>query len=293
MAKGLNIYTDHFGLQARPFALSPDPDFLFWSPGHRRAFAMLEYGLLTRAPITLITGDVGAGKTTLLHHLLRGLPGDLRIGLVANPSGDREDLLRFVLSAFDQTSAPGATYVDLFNQLQAYLIGEYAQGRRVVLVFDEAQSLSPAALEELRMLTNINRGQDELLQLVLLGQPELLARVRAPEMSQFAQRVAAAFHLRPMQPREVAAYIRHRMAVAGAVRPIFRPDALAAIAEVTRGVPRLVNQLCDLALVYAFTAGRKTIGAGVIAEVLSDNVFFAASEPGGRAGRAAIARVVK
>lgn len=294
MSRGLDIYTDHFGLTMRPFALLPDPDFLFWSPGHRRAFAMLEYGLLTRAPITLITGDVGAGKTTLLHHLLRGLPGDLRIGLVANPSGDREDLLRFVLSAFDQPSAPGGTYVDLFNQLQSYLIAEYAEGRRVVLVFDEAQSLSPAALEELRMLTNINRGQDELLQLVLLGQPELLARLRAPEMSQFAQRVAAAFHLRPMGAREVAAYIRHRMAVAGAVRPVFRPEALAAIADITRGVPRLVNQLCDLALVYAFTAGRKTVGAGVIADVLNDNVFFALpAEAGGKAARAAIARVVK
>jgi type II secretory pathway predicted ATPase ExeA len=132
----LNIYTEHFGLSERPFSLVPDPDFLYWSQAHRRAFGMLEYGLVTRAPITLITGEVGAGKTTLLHHLLKSLDTDVRVGLIANAHGDRGELLRWVLLALAQPTPPGATYVDLFGQFQTYLIEEYSAGRRVILIFD-------------------------------------------------------------------------------------------------------------------------------------------------------------
>ena len=142
MSSALDIYTAHFGLKERPFSLVPDPDFLFWSGGHQRAYAMLEYGILTRAPITLITGEVGAGKTTLLHHLLRSVGDDVRIGLVANAQGARGELLHWVLLALGQTAAPGAGYVELFGQFQAFLISEYALGHRVILIFDEAQNMS-------------------------------------------------------------------------------------------------------------------------------------------------------
>ncbi len=278
-AMPLDIYTGHFGLTTRPFALTPDPDFLFWSPGHRRAYTMLEYGILTRAPITLITGEVGAGKTTLLHQLLRGLGPEVRVGLISNSSGAREELLRWVLMALDQPAASGETYVDLFARFQTFLIAEYARGRRVVLIFDEAQNLDREALEELRMFTNINSGKDELLQLVLVGQPELRETLRRPDMRQFAQRVASNFHLSEMDQHGVQAYIAHRLKVAGCPRPLFSRTAVALVHEATGGVPRLVNRLCDLALVYAFTSEQRNVTLATIRQVLDDGAFFAVNIP--------------
>ena len=278
-ARTADIYTEHFGLTARPFALTPDPDFLFWPQSHQRAYTMLEYGVLTHAPITLVTGEVGAGKTTLLHHLLRGLGPNVRVGLISNPSGARADLLRWVLMALEQPAAPDETYVDLFARFQAFLIAEYARGRRVVLIFDEAQNLTREALEELRMFTNINSGKDELLQLVLIGQPELRDTLRRPDMRQFAQRVVSNFHLSEMDRRGVQAYIAHRLKVAGCDRPLFSRTAVEMIHAATGGVPRLVNRLCDLALVYAFTAGQKTVTVATIRKVMDDGAFLAVDTP--------------
>ncbi len=274
MGSTLDIYTTHFGLSERPFSLVPDPDFLFWSAPHKRAYSMLEYGLLTRAPITLITGEVGAGKTTLLHHLLKSVADDVRIGMIANAHGDRGELLRWVLLALAQPTHPGAGYVDLFGQFQAYLISEYAQGRRVILIFDEAQNLSRESLEELRMFTNINSNKDELLQLVLVGQPELRDLVTRPDLTQFAQRVAANFHLSAMDGPTVRSYIRHRLRVAGAESAIFSLAAADMVFQATRGVPRLVNQLCDLAMVYAYTKGHRQVPRLTVQQVLDDGVFF-------------------
>jgi type II secretory pathway predicted ATPase ExeA len=277
----LNIYTTHFGLTERPFSLVPDPDFLYWSPSHRRAFAMLEYGLVTRAPITLITGEVGAGKTTLLHHLLKSLDDDVRVGLVANAHGDRGELLRWVLLALARPAPSEAGYVDLFGQFQSYLIDEYAAGRRVVLIFDEAQNLSRESLEELRMFTNINSNKDELLQLILVGQPELRETIRRPDLTQFAQRITASFHLTTMDAETVKAYIAHRLAVAGGSPDIFSAAAAAMVHAETGGVPRLVNQLCDLAMVYAYAKGDYSVDPETVKQILDDGVFFA----GGAAAR--------
>ncbi|WP_126975450.1 ExeA family protein [Frigidibacter oleivorans] len=274
MVSTLDVYTSYFGLKERPFTLVPDPDFLFWSANHRRAFAMLEYGLVTRAPITLITGEVGAGKTTLLHHLLRSVEDDVRIGLIANAHGDRGELLRWVLLALGQSAASDACYVDLFGQFQTFLIEEYAAGRRVILIFDEAQNLSRESLEELRMFTNINSNKDELLQLVLVGQPELRDTIRRPDLTQFAQRVAASFHLPEMDAPMVRAYIRHRLRIAGAESDIFSAAACDLVCEASGGVPRLVNQLCDLALVYAFTRNVQRVARSTVQQVLDDGVFF-------------------
>jgi general secretion pathway protein A len=275
MSNSIELYTSHFGLKERPFSLVPDPDFLFWSPQHQRAYTMLEYGIMTRAPITLITGEVGAGKTTLLHHLLHSVGDDVRIGLIANAHGERGELLRWILLALDQPPTAGATYVDLFGQFQNYLISEYAEGRRVILIFDEAQNLSRESLEELRMFTNINSNKDELLQLILVGQPELRDIVRRADLTQFAQRVSASFHLSAMDPATVRGYIAHRLKVAGADYAIFSRTASDSIQEATKGVPRLVNQLCDLSLVYAFTKGQKRVSQMTVKQVLKDGVFFA------------------
>ena len=276
MNRSPDIYTSYFGLTERPFSLVPDPGFLFWSALHSNAFSILEYGILTRAPITLITGEVGAGKTTLLHHLLRSVGEDVRIGLVANAHGDRGELLRWVLLALNQPAQAQDTYVDLFGRFQTYLIEEYAAGRRVILIFDEAQNLSRESLEELRMFTNINSNKDELLQLVLVGQPELRDMIRRPDLTQFAQRVSAAFHLGPMDATMVRGYIRHRLAVAGATGPLFSAAACDLIHGQTGGVPRLVNQLCDLAMVYAFGKGARRVSPLTVQQVLNDGVFFAA-----------------
>lgn len=270
-----DLYTAHFGMTIRPFALAPDPDFLFWPPSHQRAYAMLEYGVMTHSPITLITGDIGAGKTTLLLHLMRSLGPEICVGLISNPSGARAELLRWVLMALGHPVAPDQSYVDLFATFQNLLISEYAAGRRVMLIFDEAQNLSVEALEELRMFTNINSGKDELLQLILVGQPELRDIIDRPNMRQFAQRIAANFHLTAMDRRTVRAYVAHRLKVAGCADCVFTTPSVDLIHERTGGVPRLVNQLCDLSLVYAFSKGRKSVTAATVQQVLDDGVFFA------------------
>jgi type II secretory pathway predicted ATPase ExeA len=274
MDSTLDIYNAHFGLVERPFSLLPDPDFLYWSVQHQSAFAMLEYGILTRAPITLITGEVGAGKTTVLQQLLRSVGPDVRIGLISNAHGDRGELLRWVLMALGESAPSDSGYVDLFARFQAFLIAEYAAGRRVVLIFDEAQNLSRESLEELRMFTNINSGKDELLQLVLVGQPELRTMILRPDLTQFAQRVASSFHLHAMNASTVRDYIRHRLSVAGGTHDIFSPLAVKEIHRATGGVPRLVNQLCDLAMVYAYSKGQKRVLWKTVQQVLNDGVFF-------------------
>jgi general secretion pathway protein A len=274
MISSIDIYNEFFGLRERPFSLVPDPDFLFWSDQHKRAYTMLEYGLTTGAPITLITGEVGAGKTTLVHHLLKQLPLEMTVGLISNAQGDRGKLVRWVLMALDQEAPSNEPYVDLFNRLQTFLIDEYAAGRRVILIFDEAQNLSREALEELRMFTNINSNKDELVHLVLVGQPELRDIIRRPDLKQFAQRVAASFHLKAMDAPTVRAYIEHRMQKAGAAPGIFSERACRLIYEATGGVPRLVNQLCDFVLVYAFTDGQEVVGEEIVRRVLDDGVFF-------------------
>jgi general secretion pathway protein A len=270
MTSGLRIYNDHFGLAERPFTLLPDPDFLYWSEAHTRAYAMLEYGMLTHAPITVITGEIGAGKTTLLRHLLRSLPEEFTVGLISNAQGNRGELLHWVLMALGVPTETTASYVQLFAQFQDFLIEEYASGRRTMLIFDEAQNLSTETLEELRMFSNINADKDELIQLVLVGQPELRDLISQPRLVQFAQRVAAEYHLPAMSAPAVAAYIAHRLGVAGASREIFTPAACECVHLASRGVPRLVNQICDYALVYAFTDGLDRIDAAVIEQVVTD-----------------------
>src|SRR6056297_612661 len=248
------LYNDHFGFRERPFSLSPDPEFLFWSKAHARALSVLEYGLVTRAPLTVVSGEVGTGKTTLIQELLRTIEDDVTVGLISNARGDRGDLLRWVLSAFDVDAPQGSDYVALFQRFQDFVLSEYAASRHVALIIDEAQNLNVDTLEELRMLTNINSNKDELVQLVLVGQPELRSLIMRPELKQFVQRVGSSFHLSAMNRENVAAYVTHRLRVAGGSGKEFSDGALDMVHELTGGIPRLVNQLCDLGLVYAFSA---------------------------------------
>lgn len=270
MSSTIEIYSSHFGLRGRPFSLLPDPDYLFWSPGHTRAYSMLEYGLATFAPITVITGEVGAGKTTLIRHLLRAAPQELTIGLISNAHGERGKLLHWVLAALGQDFVDRAPYVKRFSQFHAFLRAERDAGRHTVLIFDEAQNLSEKMLEELRCFSNMNGESDELLQIVLVGQPELSRIVGRARMVQFAQRVAARFHLAAMPRADVADYIAHRLSVAGAACEIFTPDACDMIHAASRGVPRVINQLCDYALVYAFAEEMSVVDADLVRQVVAE-----------------------
>lgn len=274
MGSGLDIYTEYFGLGERPFSLNPDPDFLYWSPNHQRAFTMLEYGILTRAPITLLSGDVGAGKTTLVHHLIRSAGESVEVGLISNAQGNRDEVLRWVLLSLGLQAEAGQSYVSLFARFRDHLADTHAKGRRIVLIFDEAQNLGTDTLEDLRMLTNINAGKDELLQLVLVGQPELREVIRRPELRQFGQRVSAAFHLYALDALALRAYVAHRMKVAGATRDVFSVTAVDLIHDATGGVPRLANQLCELALIYAYTGENVMVTRATVQHVLDDGVFF-------------------
>lgn len=267
------LYTDHYGLRERPFTLLPDPDFLYWSKAHSRAFTVLEYGIMSRAPLTLVTGEVGAGKTTLIQALLDTLEDNTTIGLISNAQGGRGDLLRWVLNSLDVKHDKNADYVDMHQALQDFCIDEYSAGRHVVLVIDEAQNLSTEALEELRMLTNINSNKDELLQLILVGQPELRDKIARPELRQFAQRVAAAYHLKPLDLKTTRAYIAHRLIHAGGTGKEFSGPAMTRIHEVTTGVPRMINKLCDLAMIYGAGADRRAISITLINELVDDEIF--------------------
>lgn len=262
------MYESFYGLRERPFMTLPDPDFLYWSDNHIMAFTMLRYGVMTRAPITVITGEVGAGKTTLLRKLLRELPEDVTVGLVSNMQEGRGELLHWVLMALDQPFDANEPYVALFKRFQDFVIDCYARRRRVILIIDEAQNLGVKCLEELRMLSNINSEKDELLQLILVGQPELRDLISRPELRQFSQRISSDFNLAPLSKAETVKYIRRRLAIAGATTDIFPTRTCELIHDATSGTPRLVNILCDFCLLYGYSAESPTIGEDLLNEFL-------------------------
>lgn len=278
------MYEGFYGLKERPFTTVPDPQFLYWSDGHQMAFAVLRYGVMTRAPITVMTGEIGAGKTTLLRRLLSEIPEDLTVGLVSNMKEGRGELLHWVMMALGQEFRSDEPYVALFKRFQDFVIDAYARGRRVVLIVDEAQNLGAPALEELRMFSNINADKDELLQLILVGQPQLRDLLNQPELVQFAQRVSADFHLEPLTREETTSYIQRRLEIAGAEWQIFPDEVCAMIRDATGGVPRLVNILCDLCLVYGFADDQREIGVDLLREILGSTqrrgIFGQFSETG-------------
>lgn len=261
------MYEEFFGLDAKPFQVSPDPSFIFWSKSHSMTIAMLRYGLLSSSPLTVITGEVGAGKTTLLRQLLGEFPKDLKVGLISNMQADKGSLLEWALMAFDQPFTDG-TYVERFNRFQNFIVEAYAEGNQVTLIVDEAQNLGIDQLEELRMLSNINSEKDLLLQIILIGQPELREKLSLPELRQFSQRITSDFHLETLTAPEIEHYIARRLEVAGASWRIFPPETCDKIFNVTRGVPRLINVLCDLCLVYAFSSEKRVVDVEVMRDLM-------------------------
>lgn len=263
------MYESFYGLREKPFSIQPDPEFLFMSKRHRLAYTMLEYGIQSRAGFSVICGEIGCGKTTLVRQLLSSLGDGITVGLVYNTHTDIADLLEWIMLAFGQTYR-GMGQVERYEAFQQFLLQEYAAGRRVVLIVDEAQNLHAGALESLRMLSNINADKDQLLQIVLVGQPQLRGLLNRPELQQFAQRVAVDFFIPPLSGPEVALYVQHRLKVAGREQELFSVKALVRIADVTRGVPRSINILCDTALVYGFSTEADIIDLHLVDEVLQD-----------------------
>ena len=265
------MYESFYGLREKPFALTPDPQFLYFTRQHLMALNLLEYGLGERAGFILITGEVGSGKTTLIRHLIQRLDHDLTVGLISNTSPTFGELLQWVLLAFG-LDHKGKDSVDLHQAFTDFLIREYAAGRRVLLIVDEAQNLEMRRLEELRVLSNINAGKDLLLQMVLVGQPELRELLRSPALRQLAQRIAVDYHLDVLGPEEAHAYVRHRLTVAGGSPDLIDDAAIEFAHGRTGGVPRLMNSLCDTALVYGFAEQRPRIDAELMAQVVRDRL---------------------
>jgi type II secretory pathway predicted ATPase ExeA len=263
------MYEAFFNLKNKPFTLLPDPEFLFLSSRHAIGLSLLEYSLTGQAGFCVITGEIGSGKTTLVRAFLERVSREFTVGLISNTHQALKDIAAWAMAAFGQ-KATGTHPAETYQELMVYLIAEYGEGRQCILIVDEAQNLSIEVLEELRLLSNINSGKDLLLQVVLVGQPELLDKLKRPELSQFAQRIAISHHLTPLPYAETRRYIEHRVKVAGSDRPLFTEMAMGAIQYFSGGIPRLINSICDMSLVYGFADEQQIIGEELVFRVVSD-----------------------
>jgi type II secretory pathway predicted ATPase ExeA len=232
------------------------------------AFTMLEFGVMNNAGFTVITGEIGSGKTTLVRYLLKKISPQITVGLISNSPQGRQELLQWILMSLGQSF--DGEYPVLFKNLQDYLYGQFANGRRTILIIDEAQNLEPEALEHLRMISNINADKFQILQLILVGQPQLRELLLAPRLHQFAQRISSDFHLRPLDEQEVANYIDFRLRAVGAPGPLFTMQACSLIASASGGIPRMINVLCDTALVYGFANDKKIVSEQLVRDVIAD-----------------------
>lgn len=262
------MYEGYYGLREKPFSILPDPELIYWCANHRLAFAMLEFGVMNNAGFTVITGEIGSGKTTLVRYLLRRLDPRVVVGLMASTPQGHAGLLQWVMMSLDQPYDD--PYPRLFNRFQNFLQNQFARGRRTILIVDEAQNLGVEALEELRMLSNINADKKQLLQIILVGQPQLKDMLRTPQLLQFAQRISSDFHLKPLGTSDVVNYIDFRLQAVGCQYQLFTDDACRMIASASRGIPRTINILCDTALVYGFAADASEIGTELVTMVLEN-----------------------
>ena len=266
------LYQTHFGLSQAPFNITPDPSFLYLSASPREGLAQLSYGIRAKKGFVVLTGEVGTGKTTLIHALLNDLNGSCQTGLIFSTIVSPVDLLRSVCEEFGliEPKKPLREIHDYLVSLNEFLLENYRKGESCALIIDEAQNLSAEILESIRLLSNFETSKDKLLQILLVGQPELAVRLNSPELRQLKQRVMLRHHLRALSLQECCEYVQNRLKVAGGERTIFTPNALESIYSYSGGIPRVVNVLCDNALLTGYALGRKEIDPGVIREVAED-----------------------
>ncbi len=263
------MYESFYNLRTKPFALLPDSDFLYPGATHRAAYSILEYGLINEAPFLVLTGEPGMGKTSLLQKLISEHGENHSIGLVTNARYDIEHLLPWILLSLG-LSQKQLDPVEAYHLFTEFLIQESKQHRRVILIIDEAQSLGAELLEELRLLSNLNDGKTLKLQIILSGQPDLHTLLQRIDMTQFAQRIVVDFHLEPLSETETAHCIRHRLKIAGGHPSVFTNKACALVHRLTRGTPRLINQVCDVALTYGFAEQARIITSKLVAQAAFD-----------------------
>src|SRR3954466_13595961 len=263
------MYELFYELRERPFALSPDPDYLYPSRVHREALDYLLYGLESHAGFVVITGEIGSGKTTLLQTLLRGLDTQTTVARIVNTMLEPRELIETIMIDFGLDPS-GRSKPVMLRDLAEYLVDQRLAGRLILLVIDEAQNLSLGALEELRMLSNLETEKSKLLQIVLVGQPNLRDKLAAPELEQLRQRITVSYHLPPLDADETGNYVNHRLRRAALGPPLeFPREATDLIHARSRGVPRIINVICDAALVFGYAEERRTFDAATIREVLA------------------------
>ncbi len=260
------MYRAFFGLSERPFAITPDPRYLYLSTRHAEALAHLVYGINESGGFIQLTGEVGTGKTTTIRSLLARAPKNAEIALIINPRISSLEFLETICEEFGLTVPESAekNAKVLIDSLNRYLLSAHAQGRRVVLIVDEAQNLQPEVLEQVRLLTNLETESQKLLQIILIGQPELRELLARNDLRQLAQRVTARYHLAPLTAEETAAYVRHRLRIAGATSEIFGDRALREVYRLSGGVPRVINVICDRALLGAYTHDQHEVTAALV-----------------------------
>lgn len=291
------MYNQYFGFSESPFSIAPDPRYLFMSERHREALAHLLYGVGAGGGFVLLTGEVGTGKTTVCRCLLEQMPKNVDLALILNPKLSPEELIAAICDelhiAYDKASVTPKELVDVLNRR---LLETHTAGRSTVVILDEAQQLSIEALEQLRLLTNLETNTKKLLQVILIGQPELQSILTRQELRQLAQRVIARYHLLPLSVSEMAHYVNHRLAVAGIRQNLFPERVLKRLHQITGGVPRLINTLCDRALLGAYARGKRVVDLALVNEAAREVLGLSkrmADEDAARARRAPLAQALR
>ena len=273
-------YDAHFNLTEMPFRLTPDPDFVYWSDQHQRAKSYLESTIWLADGFVILTGEVGSGKTTLLQSFLNDLEDDVDYALISQTQLSPDEFLQAVLVEFGFKPF-GKGKAELLDMLNTFLLERYSEGRRVLLIVDEAQNLSTRVLEEIRLLSGLETHKEKVLRIIIAGQPELRDKINREDLRQLTQRVRLRFHLEPLSAEEQVAYVKHRLSIAGAVdRDIFEDDCFPLIFEYTGGVPRLTNTLCDTAMLCAYADETDTVGEEQLQAAIDELGWSKASAAG-------------
>ncbi len=258
------MYLDFFGLREKPFAVTSDPSFLYLSKKHREALSHMVYGIRERKGFIEITGEIGTGKTTLCKALLRHLDADTRTALILHSNLSELQLLQAVVQDFG-LNPMRANRADIYHQLNTFLLDQAKLGHNIVLVIDEAQNLSPRLLEQVRMLSNLETDKEKLIQIVLVGQPQLRHKLAQPSLEQLRQRIAVRYHITPLDADEVRTYIEHRMRIAGSDGSLeWAPDGIEEVYRCSNGIPRLINQICDRSLLAGYVFRVRRIDRSIV-----------------------------